>query len=173
MKHILRTVLLISMLLFSIQSVWAESIDDRIRAAGLPSTNAVDLLKYAKDSDWQVREVVAKRQTTPSDILISLAKDPSWQVRAAVSHNLKAPKAAIIPLVNDESVDVRFSVAHCGYTPSDLIVKLLNDPVFKVRKQAVVNLNVPLSVLKEIAAGNSDIADTAKKALEKRLIDGE
>lgn len=173
MKLIFRLMILISVMLFSIQQASAESVDERMRTAGLPSTNAVDLLKYAKDEDWKVREVIAKRQSTPGDILILLAKDPSWRVRAALAHNLRAPKEAIIPLVSDKSVDVRFSVAHCGYTPSDLIVKLLDDPDYKVRKQAVVNLNVPLNVLREVAAGNSDIADTAKGALEKRLADGE
>ncbi len=173
MKYLLKVTLFIFVSVFSVQSAWAESVDERMRAAGLPATKSAELLKYAKDEDWRVREVVAKRQSTPGDILILLAKDPSWRVRAALAHNLRAPKAAIIPLVNDSSADVRFSVAHCGYTPSDLIVKLLNDPDFKVRNQAVVNLNVPLNVLKEVAAGSSDIADTAKAALEKRLADGE
>lgn len=172
MKHILQN-LLFTAVLFSTQMVWAESIEERIRSAGLPSTNATELLRYAQDNNWQVREVIAKRQTTPSDILLLLAKDPNWRVRSALAHNLSAPRGAIIPLVRDKSADVRFSVAHCGYTPPDLIVKLLDDPDYKVRKQAVVNLNVPLNVLRKIAAGNSDIADTAKGALEKRLADGE
>lgn len=173
MNVFIKVVLFISVTVFTAQSVWAASVDERMRAAGLPSTKPAELLKYAKDEDWRVREVIAKRQSTPGNILILLSKDPSWRVRAALAHNLRAPKEAIIPLVNDKSADVRFSVAHCGYTPSDLIVKLLKDPDYKVRKQAVVNLNVPLNVLKEVASGDSDIADTAKAALEKRLADGE
>ncbi len=173
MKYLLKVILLISVMLFAAQSAWAESLDERLRAAGLPSTKAADLLRYAQDEDWTVREVVAKRRSAPSKVLLLLSKDPSWRVRSALAHNLNAPKKAIIPLVNDESIDVRLSVAHCGYTPSDLIVKLLKDPEFRVRKQAIVNLNVPLNVLRDIAAGDSDITDTAKAALEKRLADGE
>jgi len=169
----IKSILLTLVFLFSVQTASAQSVDERMRAAGLPSTNATDLLEYAKDKDWKVREVVAKRRTAPANILLLLTTDPSWRVRSALAHNLNAPKEAIIPLVNDESIDVRLSVAHCGYTPPDLIVKLLKDPQLRVRKQAIVNLNVPLNVLKDIAAGDSDISDTAKAALEKRLADGE
>ena len=164
-------VVLICVTGLSIQPLRAESLDNRLRAATLPSTNAVDLKRYAQDKDWQVREVIAKRQSTPSDILISLSNDPSWRVRAALAHNLRAPRAALVPLVNDKSADVRYSVAHCGYTPPDLIINLLTDTDFKVRNQAVVNLNVPIDVLRKIAEGDSDISDTAKAALEKRLQD--
>lgn len=175
MIKILKRSLLLVIWLAGMQAsyVVAESVEERTRAAGLPSTQASDLMRYAQDDDWRVRLIVAKRQSTPANILILLSRDPSWRVRSALAHNLRAPRNALIPLVNDESVDVRLSMAHCGYTPPDLIVKLLNDPELKVRKQAVVNLNVPLKVLKGIAAGDSEIADTAKAILEKRLSEGE
>jgi len=175
MKRVLKMGLLgfIIVVSLSAQHALAESIEERMRAAANPATNAVELMGYAQDEDWKVREIVAKRQTTPADILIMLASDPSWRVRSALAHNLRAPRAAIVPLVNDRSADVRFSVAHCGYTPSDLVVKLLDDPELRVRKQAVVNLNVPIEVLKKISAGNSDMADTATAALEKRLQDAQ
>lgn len=169
MNKYINVVLLFAMLGVFSQGAWAAGVEERMRAASLPATKPAELLKYAQDEDWRVREVVAKRQSTPANIFMLLSKDKNWRVRAALAHNLRAPKAAIKPLVNDKSVDVRYAVAHCGYTPPEFIVKLLDDPEYKVRKQAVENLNVPLDVLKRVAASNADIADRAKKVLEKRL----
>jgi len=156
------------MLAVSTNVIAGETLEERLSAASHPATNTADLFKYAQDDNWRVREVIARRQTAPADVLRLLTNDPVPKVRSALAHNLRAPRDAVAPLVNDPSIDVRLSVAHCGYTPPDLLVKLLEDPELKVRRQAVVNLNVPLDALRRVAQGKSDIADIAHAALEKR-----
>jgi len=146
----------------------SETLDERIRSANLPSTTAEELVKYANDSDSSVRIAVATRQTTPGKLLIKLSKDPDFRVRAAVAHNLRSPEEALKPLVNDPSEDVRFSLAHCGYTPPDILKQLVDDPEPRVRKQLILNPNLEISVLREIAQSESDTAADAQKMLEKR-----
>ncbi len=164
--------LVISVIVFSLTvlplAVAEESYEDKARAASLPSTSPDDLQRYANDSDWRIRLVVARRQTTPANILIQLASDPSTDVRAGLAHNLRAPRAALEPLVADPEESVRLSLAHCGYTPPDLLEKLLNDASLEVRQQAVINLNLPIETLKKIAKQNSDLTDRAKTMLEQR-----
>lgn len=159
---------LLSSMFFSSILVAGESFEEKSRAASLPSTSVEDLQRYANDNDWRIRLIIARRQTTPANILIGLANDPRAEVRAALAHNLRAPRAAVAPLVNDPDESVRLSLAHCGYTPPDLLEKLVKDSSEDVRKQAVVNLNLPLQTLKMLARQDSDLSDRAKTMLQQR-----
>lgn len=146
----------------------AEDMGDKFRAINRPSTTPDVLEHYANDSNWEVRKAVASRQTTPANIMIKLASDPEYRVRAAVAHNLRAPVEALLPLVNDASSDVRLALAHCGYTPPDILEKLVNDPDAGVRKQLVLNPNLSMRILRNIAEGNSENATAASLMLKKR-----
>jgi len=146
----------------------AEDMDEKIRAINRPSTSSEVLKQYSTDDNWEVRKAVASRQTTPGHLLIKLASDPEYKVRAAVAHNLRAPRKALLPLINDSSSDVRLALAHCGYTPPDILEKLVNDPNEGVRKQLILNPNLSMRTLRDIAEGKSEHATAASMMLKKR-----
>jgi len=153
-------------LLITVQA--AEDTNEKIRAINRPSTTSEALKQYSTDYNWEIRKAVASRQTTPGNLLIKLASDPEYKVRAAVAHNLRAPREALIPLITDSSSDVRLALAHCGYTPPDILEKLVNDPDDGVRKQLVLNPNLSMRTLRDIAESKSENARAAGMILKKR-----
>ncbi len=64
--------------------------------------SAAMLRTLAEDTDWYVRESVARHEKTPSAVLERLAYDPSFSVRTEVALNSHTPISTIATLGGDE-----------------------------------------------------------------------
>jgi len=91
--------------------VLAGSGSQRVREAVAEHADAGLLRRLAGDPSAQVRVVVARRGTTPRDVLTDLSVDPSAQVRLAVAGNPDAPREVLRQLTADPDPSVSGAAA--------------------------------------------------------------
>ena len=103
-------------------------------------TKNLNLIGSLKDD---LREILAKDDSTPPEILRALASDVSSSVRAAVASNPKTPPEALAKLASDKDRWVRLAVASNPSAPPDALERLASDEDEKVRNAALNNPNCP------------------------------
>lgn len=129
----------------------------RLRRAKSEPLDAAAWRELARDSMGQVREIVARREDAPVDILNALTRDRAVRVRVAVAEHPSVPTAALewlavdrVPVVRaaaagnirtlvfqqelsrDRSWNVRAALGRNPALAPELLKKLLADPKIEV-----------------------------------------
>jgi hypothetical protein len=98
------------------ESVWFEVIARfpylRVAVANNKTVPASILRHLARDSDEQVRSMIAMRRKTPPDVLAELAHDPGEGVRRIVAYNAATPDSVLETLSNDPWAGVYEQARH-------------------------------------------------------------
>ena len=102
------------------------------------TTDPARLSELARDSDVQVRRILADNpQLSDEDIQFLLA-DEDWGVRMCIARNPRLTRTQIMELVVDENDSVRAQAIACRMWSSQFLWKLSLDPSQKVQ-QAILN----------------------------------
>jgi uncharacterized membrane-anchored protein YhcB (DUF1043 family) len=134
-------------------------------------TSVEVLQQLSKDSDREIRSLVASNPNTPTEILLKLGKQfpeavidnpifgllllenpGSYFVRISLARSLKTAIATLNKLAKDEDKLLRASVANNRITPSDLLEKLASDSDESVRLKVATNPNTSSKSLEKLAA---------------------
>ena len=93
-----------------------------VAAAARVTVNRVNLAKAAAHERWEVRQVAAENEHTPSSALHALARDPHVGVRASVARNKTLAEDARMILARDPDPRVRAINAENATQPRALAV---------------------------------------------------
>lgn len=107
------------------------------------------IVKLMEDSDYWVRQRLARNAVAPSDVLRALAVDKQADVRRAVARNIKCTVDLLKVLAADKNAWVRSAVAYQPNSPRWLLDELATDD------------NV------DVLSGVANNANTAQKTLER------
>lgn len=93
-----------------------------VAAAARVTVNRVNLAKAATHERWEVRQVAAENERTPSGALHALARDPHVGVRASVARNKTATEDVRMILTRDPDPRVRAINAENATQPRALAI---------------------------------------------------
>ena len=93
-----------------------------VAAAARITVNRVSLAKAATHERWEVRQVAAENERTPSGALHALARDPHMGVRASVARNKTATEDVRMILTRDPDPRVRAINAENATQPRALAI---------------------------------------------------
>lgn len=77
----------------------------RRKAARKRSTSHADLVRLARDVNWEIRRDVALNKSAPAEALKGLAKDTEWRVQLAVPSNRTTPEKVLMFLAGSASTE--------------------------------------------------------------------
>jgi len=159
---------LISVLIFSTALFAAEDIDLRKRRAGSPGVTMEQLTQLADDSDWRVRQAVARNRKTPAALLEKLARDRDPQVRIGVATNLATTETVFMILAVDPDEQVRSVTARFEYVPVAVLAKMASDKSADIRLEVARNLNTSRDTLRLLSHDpQPEVAQSAAVGLQR------
>lgn len=105
--------------------------------------------QFATHEDIKIRQIIAKNENTPIEVLERLKTDDNFKVRARVAQNKKSSVLILKLLANDKDNRVRAEVVNNKNTPNDLLEQLISDRDCWVRNSFIYNNNIPSIILEE------------------------
>lgn len=121
-----------------------------VAAAARVTANRVNLAKAATHEHWEVRQVAAENEHTPSSSLHALSRDPHVGVRASVARNKKATEDVRMILTRDTDPRVRAINAENATHPRVLAIAA-RDTEPDVAVAAAINESTAASDLAHLA----------------------
>jgi len=138
-------------------------------AAAHTSATPEILVALANDTEWRVREAVARNTGTPAQAFLRLAGDPQPKVREAVARNAGTPTEALKTLAGDESLDIRIVIAGRPDTPPDVLARLAEDTAWNVRIAVAHNPAADDETLERLAGDDfRGVSGRARQQLQQR-----
>lgn len=114
------------------------------------------LITLSKDSDEEVRMVVAANPNTPPEVLMELCNDDEDDVITNAVGNKNTPISSIIPLVKHQDDDIRSAVAIHPNLPKETMEILSTDKDEDVRESLASNTNAGDKILTLLSIDKDD-----------------
>lgn len=148
----------------------------------IPKLDENDLLILAKsERGHDAKLMLAESKDIPVSVIETLARDSNSEIRRLVAGNQKTPVSVLEKLANDSDSAVRHWVSGNVNTPTNLSIEILKSLAksqdYKIRCWIAGNPNTPTNVLEDFAsdvfkvqlclAGNNNAPPHALVALSK------